>query len=33
VPVKVKDAIKHVEAAGWTLARTAAAIAIPTDQA
>jgi predicted RNA binding protein YcfA (HicA-like mRNA interferase family) len=22
VPVKVKDAIKHVEAAGWTLART-----------
>jgi predicted RNA binding protein YcfA (HicA-like mRNA interferase family) len=22
VPVKVKDAIKHIEAAGWTLART-----------
>jgi predicted RNA binding protein YcfA (HicA-like mRNA interferase family) len=22
MPVKVKDAIKHVEAAGWTFART-----------
>jgi predicted RNA binding protein YcfA (HicA-like mRNA interferase family) len=22
VPVKVRDAIKHVEAGGWTLART-----------
>jgi predicted RNA binding protein YcfA (HicA-like mRNA interferase family) len=22
VPVKVKDAIKHIEAAGWQLART-----------